>query len=131
LALPDLAGVRVLVFPHRRLVEVDSVLRERFPNWTSDPVKDGSGAAQAPKYHGHCEQASSKVRGEYQVVPTLIGLFWEVEHSAMYKPTPALMGIAQSREMRQFRAEVEGALLRFEEGFERFVQDANQPPFGT
>jgi hypothetical protein len=129
--LPDLAGVRVLVFPRTRLVEVDDALRNYFPAWTSKPVKDENGADLAPKYFGYCDGVSNKVRGEYQVVPMLIGLFWEVEHSALYKATPSLMGIAQSSEGRQLRAGVESALLHFEEEFERFVQDAEQPPSVT
>jgi ppGpp synthetase/RelA/SpoT-type nucleotidyltranferase len=37
-SLNDLAGVRVLAFPHSRLKEADRKLRERFPLWTPDPV---------------------------------------------------------------------------------------------
>lgn len=127
LNLRDLAGVRVLVFPNRRLVEVDELLRQRFSGWTALPVKDRSGASLAPKYYGFCSGISSSVMGEYQVVPMLLGLFWDVEHSAMYKPAPALMGIAQSKEMKQLRTEVERALLRFESEFDRFVQENSGP----
>jgi len=79
-------------------------------------VKDDKEAVLAPKYYGYCEDVSSKVRGEYQIVPMLIGLFWDVEHSAMYKSR----GAANSVEMKKYRADVYSALARFEEGIENF-----------
>jgi ppGpp synthetase/RelA/SpoT-type nucleotidyltranferase len=123
LDLPDLAGVRVLVFPNNKLVEVDRILIDRFPGWTSKPVRDDSGAILAPKYYGFCPEASQKVQGEYQVVPMLIGLFWEVEHSAMYK----FRELASSKDMQKNRAGVERALSAFEAGIESFVQDYTEP----
>ncbi len=123
LHLPDLAGVRVLVFPRSRLIQVDEALRTFFADWTSDPVLDDRGDVLAPKYCGHCRDVSRKIQGEYQVVPMLIGLFWEVEHSAIYKPAPALKGKAESEPMKNLNADVIRALSRFEEGFERLVQD--------
>lgn len=127
LQLPDLAGVRVLVFPNSRLVEVDETLRKHFSGWISKPVKDDSGVALAPKYYGHCHEVSTCVRGEYQVVPMLLGLFWEVEHSAMYK----FKEVAESPQMQEHKADVERALSRFEEGIERFVQDYTEPSTET
>jgi hypothetical protein len=127
LSLPDLAGVRVLVFPNSRLAEVDETLRKHFPGWILKPVKDDAGVALAPKYYGHCHEVGTWVRGEYQVVPMLLGLFWEVEHSAMYK----FKEVAESPEMKQHRAGVERALARFEQGIENFVQDYTEPPSGT
>ncbi|MGA9070407.1 MAG: hypothetical protein WB424_09145 [Terracidiphilus sp.] len=123
LDLPDLAGVRVLVFPNSQLIEVDNALRSRFPNWLPKPVKDSSGIVLARKYFGHCEEVSNKVRGEYQVVPMLLGLFWKVEHSAMYK----FKAVANSRKMKKKRSEVERALSCFEEGLESFVQSYTEP----
>jgi hypothetical protein len=118
LQLPDLAGVRVLVFPNSRLIQVDDVLRSRFPDWTSKPVVYGSGSTEAPKYFGYCDQISRKISGEYQVVPMLLGLFWEVEHAAMYKFRAA----AQSKDMRNYRTAVEDSLINFDEGMENFVR---------
>jgi hypothetical protein len=119
LNLPDLAGVRVLVFPNYRLIEVDEALRPHFSGWTSKPVKDDGGSPQAPKYYGYLERISRRVRAEYQIVPMLLGLFWEVEHSSMYKSEI----VANSRNMQKRRAEVESALSRFEEGIASLLPD--------
>jgi len=117
LSLEDLAGVRELVFPNRRLNEVDSALRSNFHEWTYKPIKDDVGDVLAPKYYGCCTQANSRVRAEYQIVPMLLGLFWEVEHSAMYK----FRAVANSKEMKDRRAGVVRALASFERGFEIFL----------
>jgi ppGpp synthetase/RelA/SpoT-type nucleotidyltranferase len=124
LSLPDLAGIRVLVFPRDRLIEADEIIRScpSFGDWTFDPVKDSGGSVLAPKYYGYCPTASKRVRGEYQIVPMLIGHFWEVEHSAIYKPAPSLAGIRRSKEMEELRTGVEQALSRFEEEFGNFVR---------
>jgi ppGpp synthetase/RelA/SpoT-type nucleotidyltranferase len=124
LELPDLAGVRVLVFPGTRLIEVDRVLRDRFSTWISKPVKDDFDVELAAKYYGCCETVSRRVKGEYQIVPMLLGLFWKVEHSAMYK----FKAVATFEEMKKNRASVESALARFEEGIESFVQAYTEPP---
>jgi hypothetical protein len=130
LNLPDLAGVRVLAFPHTRLIEVDDALQgtDCFTGWTSDPVNDEEGTVLARTYYGYFENVSDKVRAEYQVVPMLIGLFWEVEHSALYKPAPSLRGIAESEDMKKLKTDVERALSRFEAGFESLVRDNTEPP---
>jgi len=117
LDLPDLAAVRVLVFPNRRLDEVDKTLRAHFQNWTAKPLKDRKGEVLAPRYIGHCEDVSRAVRAEYQVVPMLLGLFWRVEHPAMYK----FRRVANSREMRRRRGEVERVLAHFEQGIEPYI----------
>lgn len=123
LSLPDLAGVRVLTFPRDRLAEVDRLLKDCFVHWTADPILDDHGGVLARKYYGHCSEVSGRLCAEYQVVPMLIGLFWDVEHAAMYKPDPALVGVANSKEMKLLRTDVEFALSRFEAGFESFVGD--------
>ena len=43
LDLPDLAGVRVLVFPRSRLNEVNDALATLFTGWIPDPVPDDQG----------------------------------------------------------------------------------------
>ena len=99
--------------------EIHEMLRDRFPDWEPDHAKSDEAHDEllALAYHGYCE-ASGKVRGEFQIVSMLTGLFWEVEHSAMYKPTPRLKGVAHSREMKQRREEVQLALRVFEKDFE-------------
>lgn len=120
-SLRDLAGVRVLAFPHSRLAEIDSILREAFPAWTADPVRADRGEMLAFKYSGHCS-ASKGVSGEYQIVSILTGLFWEVEHSAIYKPAPRLKGVARSLGMQARSRDVLEALRAFEQEFERLVR---------
>jgi len=51
----------------------------------------------------------------------LIGLFWEVEHSAIYKPSPELRGVPLALGMRTPTEEVYQALKDFEAEFERLV----------
>ena len=128
LRLPDLAGVRILVFPNARVVEVDHLLREHFHGWTYKPVKDDTGVAIAPKYWGYCDKVCNKVRGEYQVVPMLLGLFWEVEHSAIYKPAGWAKGADRDHDLKNLRTKVEVALSRFEQKFEEFVKRNSKRP---
>jgi len=118
-SLKDLAGVRVLAFPPQLLTEIDDMLLQRFPAWEPDPVRDGD-KHLAFKYSGHY-QTGDQIRAEYQIVSMLIGLFWEVEHSAMFKPAPRFGGIAESLKMKQRRATVLNALSAFETEFENFV----------
>jgi len=125
-SLRDLAGVRVLAFPRSRLKEIDVALREPFKEWTDDPVLGEQGETLAFKYWGHSE-ANNKIIGEYQIVSMLTGLFWEVEHSAIYKPSPQLRGVARSLEMKGPIFNVLEGLRRFEEEFERLVQQASDP----
>lgn len=123
-SLNDLAGVRVLTFPRGYVLQATQALRERFPNWASDPVKGyGEGDNLADKYYGYCD-ASSNVRAEVQIVPMLTGLFWEVEHGAYYKPSPRLADLTPTM---KYRVEnVLTALDAFEEEFERLIRLADQ-----
>ena len=126
-ALKDLAGVRILAFPRRRVLEIDEALRRRFPDWTSDPVPSIPGAANllALKYHGLCH-AQCRVRAEIQLLSMLIGLFWEVEHGALYKPGERLRHIEISERMQGHYADVIRALSHFEDEFESIA--AKKPP---
>ena len=123
-SLKDLAGVRLLVFPNSKIADLDEALKQTFRKWTSDPVYD-SGDSQlllAHKYYGHCE-SNKGVMGEYQIVPMLIGLFWEVEHTAIYKPVPKLKGIGRSLEMQEKKEDVYVALKVFAEQFEILLSE--------
>jgi ppGpp synthetase/RelA/SpoT-type nucleotidyltranferase len=126
LNLADLAGVRVLVFPRSKVNEVDSALRDCLEDWTPDPVQS-EGIHLAHKYTGICPRVSQRIRAEYQVVPMLIGLFWEVEHSALYKHPSFKKGSAESAPMQSARTKVESALLAFEKEYEAFVPDHAEP----
>lgn len=123
--LNDLAGVRVLAFPRIRLTEIDQELRKLYPDWAPDPVPgdDEDSEPLAFKYYGYC-QANKKVKGEIQIVSMLIGLFWEVEHSAIYKPAPELKGVARAPEMRERIHDVYRALWAFEETLERLSRSS-------
>ena len=126
LRLPDLAGVRVLVFPRKRMIEVDEALRTLFTDWAFDPVPDDRGGVLAPKYVGKCHSVSGEIQAEYHVVPMLIGLYWQIEHAAIYKPAPkvkALKDKADSDPMKALDASVVRALLNFDAEFERLVRD--------
>lgn len=124
--LPDLAGVRILVFPPSRLPAVDQALRAHFYAWTPDPVFGESGEMLALKYHGY-RGDNTKIPGEYQIVSLLTGLFWEAEHSAIYKPTPRLKGVAHDLMVRQSVDKVLKALRAFEEEFESSVRRSMEP----
>ena len=122
-SLNDLAGVRVLAFPHSRLAEADRQLRQRFPSWTADPVPGYSEQDEplALTYFGYCE-ASDRIRAEFQIVPMLTALFWEVEHSVIYKPSPSLKGVARSLEMQQRTRDVIKGLKAFEDEFANLIR---------
>lgn len=121
LDLKDLAAIRVLAFPLTRFAEIDEALRPCFHDWTPDPIPDGVGGILAQKYYGFCPGLSTRVRGEYQVVSMLTGLFWEVEHAAIYKPNPDLKGAERNSGLEGLTQEVYQALANFDRGFARTV----------
>jgi ppGpp synthetase/RelA/SpoT-type nucleotidyltranferase len=90
-ALKDLAGIRVLVFPRTMIPAIDTTLRKHFSRWQADPVPGlyKGDPPLARKYCGYCN-ASKTIRAEFQIVPMLTGLFWDIEHAAIYKPAPQL-----------------------------------------
>ena len=51
-------------------------------------------------------------------------MFWEVEHSAIYKPSPELVGVVKTAEMKQLKGEVLAALKAFDNEIERLVRSA-------
>jgi ppGpp synthetase/RelA/SpoT-type nucleotidyltranferase len=121
-ALNDLVGVRVLAFPRCRVLEIDHVLRQRFGDWVADPVPPAPGTETplALKYHGFCSD-HCRVRGEIQVMSLLVGMFWEVEHGALYKPGERLRDIELSLKMQHRNADVVRAIYAFETEFEELV----------
>lgn len=123
IALNDLAGVRVLAFPRSRWIQADNSLRIRFSSWIPDPVPASNETPEplAFKYYGYCSR-SAKLRAELQIVPMLIGLFWQVEHSTIYKPSPQLKGVGAALSMRERTSNVLKALNAFEAELERLVR---------
>lgn len=119
--LPDLVGVRVMAFPPMRLGEVHSALQPLVCHWVADPVTSSSGETLAFKYFGRSVEASTDVNAEVQITSALIGLFWEVEHSALYKPTPDLKNAVQKGPMKKCADEVLAALRAFEQEFDRVI----------
>lgn len=126
LDLKDLAGVRALAFPRARRIDVHEVLQDKFTGWKSDPFRDDPEEALGYKYSGFLHEVSNRVRGQYQVVSMLVGLFWEVEHSTLYKPTPELRGVARSLPMQERNQEVLRSLAAFEEEFEKSRNEARK-----
>ena len=121
LLLRDLVGVRVLVFPPKRAEQVDRWLRNKFQSWKPDPKSD-DGALLAYKYNGKRSHNRIFIPCEYQIVSTLIGLFWDVEHSAIYKQAPELRGFDLL--MRDQTLDVYKALKAFEAEFERRIEQS-------
>ncbi len=126
--LRDLVGIRVLVFPSHRIAEIRSALLPLLLDWSSDPVP-GIAPHDEPialKFYGRCASASTSITGELQIVSSLIGSFWEVEHSALYKTSPNLQGVMGSPSMKDHQRAVLIALREFESEFERLVREASE-----
>lgn len=121
LSLRDLVGVRVLAFPSGRAMEVDRLLRAEFPDWVVDPIED-NGLHLGFKYNGRYAESNQDLHCEYQIVSTLIGLFWDVEHAAIYKQAPNLRGLGPV--MRNQTSAVYLALKAFEDEFERQIEES-------
>ncbi|MEA2570758.1 MAG: hypothetical protein QOI24_2759 [Acidobacteriota bacterium] len=124
-SLKDLVGVRVLTFPNRRLEDARKALLSVTDRWVADPVT-GDTPGDPPiayKYAGFW-RSGDLVSSEIQVVSLLVGLFWEAEHSAIYKPSPNLRGVTKSIEMRRKTAAVISALREFELEFGQLIETA-------
>jgi ppGpp synthetase/RelA/SpoT-type nucleotidyltranferase len=124
-SLPDLVGIRVLTFPRRHFEAVRRLLAPMTDSWTSDHLHD-LGASDSPvalKYDG-LRNPTDDVKVEIQIVSLLVGLFWEVEHAAIYKPSPSLRGVEKSPAMQSKTTAVLAALRDFEEEFDRQIDDA-------
>ena len=120
--LEDLAGVRVLVFPRRLMKEVDKQILMSLSGWTHKPIKrdDASEEILVNKYFGYID-TKNEIYGEYQIAPMLIGLFWQVEHAVLYKPSSILKGIEDDFLIRAKREAIYAAFDEFEKRFEDIV----------
>ena len=118
--LPDLVGVRVLTFPQSRYDDAQRIISARIRGWTADPIPadEPDEPPVALKFYGFWNP-DDRFQSEIQIVSLLIGLFWEVEHSAIYKPAPNLRGVAQSIPMKARTSAVLRALRDFEIEFDR------------
>jgi ppGpp synthetase/RelA/SpoT-type nucleotidyltranferase len=125
-SLRDLVAVRVLVFPSYRREQVHTALRSLLSDWKSDPVPgiEPGDAAVAVKYYGRCSSASTALTAELQIVSSLVGSFWEIEHAALYKTSPNLQGVLSSPSMKARQRAVLSALSDFEIEFERLIEEA-------
>src|SRR4051812_14690594 len=123
--LPDLIGIRVLTFPHRHFETVRRLLSPITDAWTSDHLDaiNPTASPVALKYSG-LRNPTDSVKVEIQIVSLLVGLFWEVEHAAIYKPSPSLRGVEKSPAMQSKTAAVLSALRDFEEEFDRQIDGA-------
>jgi ppGpp synthetase/RelA/SpoT-type nucleotidyltranferase len=127
-SLRDLVGVRVLVFPRRRAEQATTALDPIISNLMPDPVP-GISPDDPPialKYYGHYAPAKTMISVELQIVSSLVGAFWEIEHAAFYKPTPDLQEVLGPSAMEAKNNAVLSALRAFEEEFERLVQKAEK-----
>ncbi len=124
-SLPDLVGVRVLVFPRPLLGQVHTVLRSKYSDWNADPVETGIPPKwRAWKYYGRCS-AGPSIQAELQVVSMLTGLFWHVEHDAFYKPLdPTLRGAVNKPTVREKAEAVYDAFEALEDTLERELRNA-------
>ena len=125
-SLRDLVAVRVLVFPSYRREQVHMALMPLLSDWVSDPVPgiELDDAPVARKYYGRCGSALTTLTAELQVVSSLVGSYWEVEHSALYKTSPNLQGVMSSPSMKARQRAVLLALSDFETEFERLIREA-------
>lgn len=120
-SLHALAAVRVMAFPSARFNDCHEAVNGMLQGWTADPIPHVTelDTPLAFKYYG--SWTSAGITAEVQIVPLLVGLFWEVEHSAIYKPTPNLHGVIRSAAVLERRNEVLAALRAFESAFEAAI----------
>ena len=117
--LRDLVGIRVLVFPASRIDQVRDALQPLIAAWAPDPVPgfESDDLPTALKYYGRCASAGTPLTAEVQIVSSLIGSFWDVEHAAVYKTSPNLQGVMASPRMKGRYRAVLAALREFENEF--------------
>ncbi len=119
--LRDLVGIRVLSFPRDLRMELNLALKAELPDWTPHPFVEKE---LGFKYFGKTS-ISSEITAEYQILPSLVGMFWEVEHSAIYKPSPKLTGLRDNVSLKSKRSDVIRALIAFENEFAAAINDSD------
>jgi len=130
--LRDLAAVRVMVFPVALWHKANDVLvdAEILKNPVSKPINlDGDPDVASPgelltyKYSGEIQECPNLI-AELQITPMLVGLFWSVEHSAIYKPDESARRAAKL--MKAEKDAVCRALLHFDEKYQQFLAGLSQ-----
>lgn len=117
--LKDLVGVRILTFPASVMKSVNDVLSDRYKDWLTD--HDMHGDMQVYKFYQ--EIGELKIPCEIQIVSMLTGKFWDVEHSALYKPNPAYKGAIEGNfTMNRLYKDVMNKLAEFEKAFEESIK---------
>ena len=56
----------------------------------------------------------------------LVGLFWQVQHAAIYKPAEQMMHNVREPSMRRRQMEVVKALAEFEDEWSRLTADEDE-----
>ena len=77
--LDDIIGIRISVFPLTLLRNIEKKLDEKFKSWKKE--KSCHGRYSVYKHRSNYEKANCEI----QLVPMLVGKFWDVEHSVIYK----------------------------------------------
>jgi hypothetical protein len=112
-------GVRILAFPAELRVRVNETLLAEFPDWTPAPFREPE---LGFKYYG-LTPVSPTITAEYQILPSLVGMFWDLEHSAIYKPMPAFAGLREHLDLKEKRARSLQALMDFETEFAKALSE--------
>jgi len=120
--LKDLVGFRILVFPEDLIPNVNKTITDKFSSLDSDPVLKNNNKENviAHKYHGKINKDT--FQSEIQIVPMLIGLFWEVEHFTLYKQHPFLKGVI-NEDLKNKNDEILDSLIEYSRIFEKSLDD--------
>lgn len=122
LDLKDLAGARIAVFPRKLMRRIDDLLKNELHSlgqWDDDHIfVEPWPEPLILKYRGILSPNLAIV-AEYQIAPLLITYFWEVEHDAIYKPSPELR--SAEKFMHDQIKNVYRVLTEFEDSFEHLL----------
>lgn len=124
--LKDLVGVRVSYFPNNLYPKIAHSLSREFSDWSQNHTSDYDTPSKiiAHKYQGVIDKHTSDIIAEYQIVPLMIGLFWEVEHFAFYKPHQNYKGIINRTEMEECTQAIYKQFEVFEKTFAKIIHQS-------
>lgn len=124
--LKDLVGIRISVFPASKVKIFRQLIADKFADWQED-VDPKHSEISFYKFHGllpHPEY--NDIKCEIQIVPMLIGKFWDVEHFMLYKPKPADKNASEHAQMAHIKEDIYGKFKEFEECFEKVLAKRNK-----